>query len=244
MSDRRAPAHARVASTLFLAGAALLVVGNSAHPVDAEPTATSRLDLAEGASWVAVHLIVAVGVLLVVGALVSLRHLITHPVGTVYAGLGMAAAVTGGTMLAVVFGGLDGYAVASLATEWDTAAGASRATIESAAVALEAADSGITAVGIVAFFGLALAAFGRALVASRVVAPWLGWVALGLGGLGVLTGLAFAFAGPTSFTINALFRPLALAATAYFLALGVALRRLGPPPGTTEVGESRARATA
>jgi hypothetical protein len=37
----------RFAATLLLAGAMLLLVGNTLHPVDADPSATSRLALAE-----------------------------------------------------------------------------------------------------------------------------------------------------------------------------------------------------
>lgn len=224
--DRARPI-ARLASTLFLAAAALLVAGNSTHPVDADPTATSRLDLATGVPWVAIHLAVAVGVLLVVGAFVTLRRLFVDPAAAAWAGLGTAAAAVGGTMLAIVFGGLDGYAVAHLAADWDSATGSRRELLEAAATALEAADTGIAALGILALFGLGFAAFGRAIVASRVVPVWLGWSALAIGALGVLTGLAFAFQGPTGFTVNVLFRPVALAATAHFVALGVALRRIG-----------------
>jgi hypothetical protein len=226
MSESGTQIHARFASALFFAGAALLVFGNSAHPVDSDPSHTSRLDLATDTSWIVVHLAIAVGVIVVVGAFAALQRLIIDDGGEAYARFGVATALIGGTMLAIVFGGLDGYGTARLATEWDTATGAHRDMVEAAAIALDAADSGITALGIIAFFGFTFVAFGRAIVNSRIVATWLGWVAVLIGIAGFVAGVTFAVEGPTSLTINVLFRPVALAATIYFVTLAVALRRV------------------
>jgi hypothetical protein len=238
MTDAPSRHAVRFTSWLLLAAGVLLVAGNSAHPVDSDPSPISRLDLAGDASWVVVHLVITVGVLLAAGGLGGLSRLITRPVARDHAAFGATAALIGATMLAIVFGGLDGYGASTLAADWQQAAGEERLVLESAAVALDAADSGITAIGVIALFGLALGSFGRALVLDRLLPAWLGWVALALGVLGLVTGVTWALEGPTSLTINLLFRPLALAATVWFLAVGVTLRRVrvpepvGEPAGT------------
>ncbi len=156
MSDTRVqePAPARLnsgsrsASTMLLTGAALLVIGNGSHPADTDPSALSRLPLATSATWVLIHFAIATGVLLVVGGLVAFQRLITDAVGKPYARFGATTAVGGGTALAVVFAALDGYAQHSLAMDWQTADEARRTVLEGAATALEAADSGLAALGI------------------------------------------------------------------------------------------------
>lgn len=228
MTETTTHATRRLSAVLLLIGAVLLLVGNTTHPIDADPSATSRLALATGGSWIAIHLVIAIGVLAVVGGLAVLPQAITHPRGAVYARLGAAAAIIGGGTLAIVFGALDGYGQYALATSWQTATGAEQEALETVALALEVIDVGMTAIGILALFGAGMAALGAAILTSRIVARWLGWVALVIGLAGTVTGLVWAFQGPTTFAINVLFRPVAMAATVYFVALAVALRRTAP----------------
>jgi hypothetical protein len=86
----------------------------------------------------------------------------------------------------------------------------------------------MTALGILALFGIAMAAFGAALVTSRIVNRWLGWAALLIGVVGAATGLLFASLGPTALVINGMFRPVAMAATLWLIVLAIALRRSPP----------------
>jgi hypothetical protein len=220
----------RFASLLLLIGAALLIIGNSTHPTDTTPTATSRLALATAGSWMAIHLSITLGVLAVVGGLAVLPRAITQPLANAYARFGAVAAILGGTTLAIVFGALDGYGQATLAAHAQHSSGVEREAIESIALALDTIDSGMTAIGILALFGIAMASFGVALVTSHIVTRWLGWAALLIGLAGTVTGLLFATLGPTAMVINGLFRPVALAATLYFIVLAIALRR--SPPAT------------
>lgn len=215
----------RSTATLLLAGAALLVLGNGTHPADAEPSALSRLPLAGSPSWVLIHLAIAVGVLLVVGGLVALRDRFTSAAAVHAARLGATSAVIGGAALAFVFAALDGYGQHHLAKKWEATDTAGRTVLEGAATALEVADSGLAAFGIIAFFGLTLAAFGRAVLADPIVPRALGWAGLILGVAGLAAGVTFAFQGPTSLVINVLFRPVAMGSTLYFALLGVALRK-------------------
>lgn len=225
-------ADARAASALLVLGAVLLLAGNLAHPVDTDPSATSRLELATGPAWVPIHLVLAAGFLAVTLGLVAFKRVMAPGRGLALAQIGAGAAVIGGVMLVAVFGGLDGYGVAHLAAAWESAGPGDREVIEAAALALEAVDSGLAAIGTAVLLGVAVAAIGAAVVASRVVAPWLGWAALAIGGAGLVTGVLLAVLGPTELTINALLRPTGAAATLLFLTMGIALRRLEPevPP--------------
>jgi hypothetical protein len=218
------------ASLLLLIGATLLIIGNTTHPIDTDPTATSRLDLATAGAWMAIHLTIAIGVLTVVAGLTVLSGAVDHPLGAAYARLGATAAIVGGSALAIVFGALDGYGYVALAAESQRTGGIEREAIETVALALDTIDSGMTALGILCLFGIAMATFGIAIVTSGIVSRWLGWVALLIGLVGTVTGLLFATLGPTALVINGLFRPLAMATTLYFVVLAVALRRRPPGP--------------
>lgn len=230
--QQRARVSARHASTLLLAGAVMLLAGNLAHPVDADPSATSRFALATNALWVPVHLLLAGGFLVLTGGLVALHRAITHPAGAAWSALGSVAALVGGTMLAVVFGALDGFAVSHLAPSFNAAAGAERDLIAAASATLEAIDTGLAAIGTFAFLGLALVTFGAAILASGIVARWLGWAALALGAAGSVIGVVLTTAGPTETTINLLLRPLGVLTTVLFAALGMALHRQAAPGGS------------
>lgn len=234
MTDTEIHLTRRFASLLLLIGAVLLIIGNLTHPIDADPTATSRLALATTGSWMAIHLTIAVGVLAVVGGLAVLPRAIAHPRGSAYARLGAVAAIVGGTLLAIVFGALDGYGQATLAAQTQRSSGVERDAIETVALALDTIDSGMTAIGILALFGIAIASFGAALATSRIVTRWLGWAALLIGLAGTVTGLLFATLGPTALVINGLFRPVAMAATLYFVVLAIALRRPSPAIATMQ----------
>lgn len=219
----------RFASMLLLAGAVLLLIGNTTHPVDTEVTATSRLDLAATGGWMAIHLVIAAGVLAVVGGLVVLSRAFRAPMAAASARLGVVAAVIGGVALVLVFGALDGYGQAALGAQLQAAGGIGPEAVETIALTLEIIDSGVTAIGILALFGVAMLAFGAAIVLDGVVAPWVGWIALAIGLLGSVTGTLFAVLGPTPLVINGLFRPLAMAATIFFVVLAVSLRRTRDP---------------
>lgn len=216
----------RLTSMLLLTGALLLIIGNVSHPIDDAPSATSRFALVQGHTWVIVHLVLAVGFGLVAAGLVTVRSSISQPLARALARIGAIAAGIGGTLLFAVFGGLDGYAVSHLAPRWHAASEAERPALEASATMFEAIDTGLAAVGTLALLGFALLAIGTALFTSRVVPAWLGVAGIVLGLLGTVTGVVMALHGATEFTINVLLRPLGMATTLWFIALGVAFWRL------------------
>lgn len=219
--------HRSLAAALFLAGAVLLLLGNLVHPVDASPTSTSRLELAGDWIWMPVHIALAVAILLLVGATAVLERAFVGPRKRALARFATVTAVIGGGLLATVFGALDGYAVSALATHAH-ATGVEIGTIEAAALALEAVDSGMAALGALSFLGLTLLALAGALLPSGIVPRAIGWMGAAVGLGGTATGVALLAVGMTPLTLNLMFRPVAMAATLYFLVLGVALLRRRP----------------
>ncbi len=60
---------------------------------------------------------------------------------------------------------------------------------------------------------------------------WIGWTAVAIGAAGTAAGTALLLEGPTTLTINVMLRPVAIAGTLWFLALGVSLWRRGTTLG-------------
>jgi hypothetical protein len=100
------------------------------------------------------------------------------------------------------FGTLGGYAVSALAS---SDAGAE--TVRAAAIAEEAVDSGLAALGTLAFFGLAVGALGLAILRYGTLRRWIGWAAVVIGAAGTVARIALLAEGPTAFTINVMLRP-------------------------------------
>lgn len=206
-------------------GAVLLIAGNVAHPLDAEPTAVSRLELATGAAWIPIHLALAIGFLLVTVGLIRAGRDLRLRGGDSWADLGSTAGLAGGLLLFAVFGAFDGFAVSSLADRWAAAPGDQ--LVQAAAIAEEAVDSGLAGIGTLAFFGLAIGALGAAMLSSGALARWVGWSGVVIGAAGTVAGVMLVVQGPTAFTINVVLRPVAIAGTLWFVALAAAVRGLG-----------------
>ncbi len=237
----RQPSRSMLGATpLLISGAVLLIVGNIAHPLDADPTPTSRFEFATEPSWIPIHLALAVGFLLLTAGVVAVGRHLQHVRNASWAHFATMAAVVGGTMLVAVFGALDGYATSALA-----GSRASAEAIAAASIAEEAIDSGFAAMGTLAFFGLALGALGIAIVGDGRLRRWIGWSAIAIGAAGTLAGTMLLAEGPTSFTINVMLRPVAVAGTLWFITLGIVVRKLeratatratAPEPTSTAAG--------
>lgn len=222
MTSRTRSRHLSGTPILLIGGAVLLMAGNIAHPIDADPTPESRFEFATEPAWIPIHLALALGFLLLTAGLVAVDRYLQRRT-TSSAHFATTAALVGGTSLVVVFGALDGYAVSALAS---SDAGAE--TIRAAAIAEEAVDSGLAALGTLTFFGLAVGALGLAILRDRTLRRWIGWAAVLIGAAGTVAGLALLAGGPTTFTINVMLRPVAIAGTLWFIALGLALPKYCP----------------
>lgn len=214
----------RSAGALLMAGALLLLVGNAMHPTDPEPTAISRLPLALDGLWLPIHLTLAAGFGMVLAGLLRFLRSFSST-GSSAARLGSLAALLGGTLLVVVFAALDGAAIRWLALSWQEAGAAEREVLHATAAALESVDTGFAALGTLLFLGLSLVGTGTAALRERRAAFWSGAAAVAIGAAGTATGLLLLVQGATPATINLLLRPVGLASTVFFAALGFTLWR-------------------
>lgn len=214
----------RVAGLLFVAGAVLLLGGNLVHPVDADPTELSRLDLAGGIDWIAIHLVIAVGMLAVTIGLALFAGVVrerAEPAATVLA----VVAVIGGTLMTTVFAVLDGYAMSTVAESWQGAGTDARASLEVTARTLDAIDTGLAGLGTLLLMGVAMVALGACLVHAEVGRRWLRILPFAVGAGGAATGVTMLVSGASDLAINVLLRPTAAGMTILVLALGITLRR-------------------
>ncbi len=218
--DEPQRATLRAAGVALLVGAAFLLAGNIAHPIDEAVSPTSRLPLATGGSWIVIHLVVGAGMGSVAIGIILLASSAGRVASDWLRTTVIATAAGGGLLMALVFVGLDGHGAASLATME-----VAPELIEAAAIALNAIDTGASALGTLLLFGAGFGGVGAILLRSRVAARALGWAATLVGVLGTTTGAALAFAGATPTTINLLLRPMAVIATVTCVALSVSLLR-------------------
>lgn len=228
MSTRPRPeqlAWHRLFGALFISGAIIGLVGNGLHPhtADLDGAATVHAIAGNGA-WVAIHLAIIVAILLVIGGLVGLAEEMTGTPGEPLARLGIVAAVLGGSVV-TVSSAIDGFVMKALSVASVSANGTDGALALSISVAVKDVDFGIWSIGMLAFFGVAFACFGGAVIASRRYSGWFGWIAIvGAAGSAAAALLQIAASGEVQ-TAETLFFASSLILTLWALALGILMWR-------------------
>lgn len=228
MSTRPRPeqlAWHRLFGALFISGAIIGLVGNGLHPhtADLDGAATVHAIAGNGA-WVAIHLAIIVAILLVIGGLVGLAEEMTGTPGEPLARLGLVAAVLGGSVV-TVSSAIDGFVMKALSVASVSANGTDGALALSISVAVKDVDFGIWSIGMLAFFGVAFACFGGAVIASRRYSGWFGWIAIvGAAGSAAAALLQIAASGEVQ-TAETLFFASSLILTLWALALGILMWR-------------------
>lgn len=228
MSTRPRPeqlAWHRLFGALFISGAIIGLVGNGLHPhtADLDGAATVHAIAGNGA-WVAIHLAIIVAILLVIGGLVGLAEEMTGTPGEPLARLGIVAAVLGGSVV-TVSSAIDGFVMKALSVASVSANGTDGALALSISVAVKDVDFGIWSIGMLAFFGVAFACFGGAVIASRRYSGWFGWIAIvGAAGSAAAALLQIAASGEVQ-TAEILFFASSLILTLWALALGILMWR-------------------
>ncbi|HZA81280.1 MAG TPA: hypothetical protein VFC13_07375 [Actinomycetes bacterium] len=188
----------RIGSTAGIAGALLAMVGNLAHPATPidDPEGLART-IADSGSWVAVHLVIVVGLVLMLGGLIALGRSIEGGLPGALARLGTAAAVAGvtvGLILVIV----DGIAAKQLADAWAAAPPDERATALRVVLASETVNFALAALFNIVFAGVTFILYGLAVAWSRLYPHWLGWIVAAAGVGSVAAGLVQAVAGEPS----------------------------------------------
>lgn len=143
--------------------------------------------------WRAVHLLIAVSVVLLTAGIVLFVRKLSESATENAAALTAVLALVGGTLFVTVIGGIDGAAMAALA---DSAAGDAGGAIVAAAEAVRAVDPGLLSLVVALHLGATFVALG--VLVQRGARPgWIGWTALVTGTAGVVIGASCSCASPT-----------------------------------------------
>jgi hypothetical protein len=144
--------------------------------------------------------------------------------GEPLARLGLAAALLGGAVV-TVSSAIDGFVMKALSVASISATGTDGALALPISVAVKDVDFGIWSIGMLAFFGVAFACFGGAVVASRRYSGWFGWIAIvGAAGSAVAAVLQIAASGEVQ-AAETIFFVSSLLVTLWALAVGILIWR-------------------
>lgn len=230
MAHATALVRDRLTAGLFLAGAAIGLVGNGLHPHTADPDPAPAIDaIAVSAPWVAIHLAIIIAILLLVGGLVGLTGLLRNGRGQRLSELGLAAAVVGGAIVVTSLA-IDGFAMKALADSWVTGPDAGSAQALAMAATVKTTGLGIWSAGMLVFFGLAFICYGASIAAGGSVPLWLGWLALASGAASVGASVLQLAAGGEVQVAETLFLGSSMLLTLWAFALGLVTWR-GVPGG-------------
>jgi len=185
----------RLGGGAAIAGAILAGAGNLIHPVTPmhDQVGVARV-MADSEIWVAVHLAIVVGILLMLGGLVAVYDSIRGGLAGALARFGLFTGVAGVT-IGLVLVILDGVAAHQLAQEWAAAPPGHQAVALGLVHANETINFALASLFNLVFAGATFILFGLAVALSDVYPRWLGWVVLVAGAGSIAAGLIQAFIG-------------------------------------------------
>lgn len=178
-----------------IVGAFAGMVGNLAHPVTpiGDPEGVARA-IAGSEGWVAIHLVIVFGIVLMLGGLIALHQSISGGLAGALSRLGLYAAIVGiGIGLVLVI--LDGVAAPQLAEEWAAAPAGEKAIALRILLANETTNFALASLFNIVFAGVTFILFGLAVAFASVYPRWLGGIAVAAGVGSVAAGLLQAVAG-------------------------------------------------
>ena len=187
-----------LAGLLLVGGLVLNAVATLIHPAgDEDDHEAIFRQYADSGAWVAVHLAQFVGVLLALGGLLALYRAMRAG-GHAALLADLAAVLTGATAATwAVLQGLDGVGLKQAVEAWDRASGAEESIRFANAETVRWLEWGFQSYFRV-LLGLTLVLFGAAILASRVVAGWLGWAAICAGVCALVIGIDVGYNGLAS----------------------------------------------
>jgi hypothetical protein len=219
----------RIGSVAGIVGALLAMVGNLVHP--ATPTDDPRgvaQTIADSRLWVADHLVIVVGLILMLAALVAIADPIREGLPGALARLGSVAAVAGITV-GLVLVTLDGLAAKQLAEAWATAPPGEQAAALRLVLAEETINFALAALFNILFAGVTFILYGLAVAWSRVYPRWLGWVVVVAGIGSVAAGLVQASAGESTTVTRVLTIVLPTVITLWLAGMSILLLKAPAP---------------
>jgi hypothetical protein len=218
----------RIGSAAGIVGALLGMVGNLIHPATPtdDPEGVART-IADSELWVADHLAIVLGLILMLGGLVAIAHSIQGGLPGALARLGSVAAVAGITV-GLILVTLDGLAAKQIAEAWATAPPGEQAAALRLVQAEETINFALAALFNILFAGVTFILYGLAVAWSRVYPRWLGWVVV-VAGLGsVVAGLVQAYAGESTTVTRVLTIVFPTVITLWLVQICVLLFRQAP----------------
>ncbi len=194
-------------SSLFRLGAVIGVVGavlggaaNVVHPAPAERALDAQVRLVAGyGPWIPIHMVIAMGGLLVLGGLLAVSRSLDGAAAVAVARVAFAAALVGITLNTVQMA-TDGIGLKLAADTWAAAPEPEKAAAFYGAYAISRIGAGLAFMQIIVFFGLTVGAFGVALAAGVGYPRWLAWAGVVIGLLNIAIGVVRAVA-PASVTL-------------------------------------------
>jgi len=218
----------RIGSVAGVAGALLGMVGNLIHPATPtdDPEGVARA-IAGSELWVADHLAIVVGLILMLGALVAIAHSIQDGLPGALARLGSVTAVAGITV-GLILVTLDGLAAKQIAEAWATAPPDEQTAALRLVLAEETINFALAALFNILFAGVTFILYGLAVAWSTVYPRWLGWVVV-VAGLGsVVAGLVQAYAGESTTATRVLTIVFPTVITLWLVGMSMLLWRRAP----------------
>lgn len=220
----------RAGAGAAMVGAVLGIVFNVLHPRGPGFGAADELNLVAGSSiWLFDHFMLLWAILFALVGLVVIGLSFEREPGRSWGRVALASAIAGGaiTLVAVL---MDGMATSAAAADW--AASESADALASGTAVVTVVTAMFTAI-MFTFFGLTPVLFGVAVLNSAEYPKWLGYLAVGAGLLGLVTGSIQFLNGISALTANFLFPISSLAFSVWALVMGWTLWKRSEAVATT-----------
>jgi len=207
----------RAGAGAAMLGAVLGIAFNVLHPRGSGVTVADELNLVSGSPiWLFDHFMLVWALLISLVGLIVIGLCFNQEPARSWGRVAAASAVASGAIaLTTIF--MDGMANNAAAAEW--AASGSSAALASGAAVVAVTIAMFTGL-MFTFFGLTPVLFGAAVLNSNEYPRWLGYLAMGAGLLGLVTGSIQFMNGISALTANILFPISSLAFTIWALVMG------------------------
>jgi hypothetical protein len=184
-----------VGSAAAIIGSLCAAMGNILHPVTPrdDPEGVARV-IAHSDAWTLIHVVIVIGIILMLGGIVAIRHSIEGGVSEALARFSVHAATVGVTV-GVITVILDGVAAKQLGDQWAAAPESGRAVALSVVSANETINFALAGLFNLSFAGVPFVLLGLAVAFSGAYPRWLGWTAAGAGVGSIGAALVQAFYG-------------------------------------------------
>ena len=206
---------------LAIVGGVIFVIANVLHArsSDIEVYEEQIRTVAASDIWIADHLLLMVGGLLIILGLYALGRSISGEPASTWARFGSVTAIVSGGVI-VVLSGIDGIASKFVHDAFAAASGPEAATALQISEMLEEVDVALFSILILVFFGFTFLLYGLAVALGSEYPTWLGWAAIVLAVASLIIGTVQAFDGLSVITTNVSFAGVASLLNIWIIVMG------------------------